>query len=251
MNDDLKILLYQYLTHGITYDVEHYAQRAKKNVALASEQHKNLLELGVGLGRTFIPMHESGAECYGIDSDRSMLAATRSAAGKEIKLNLRLGKIESFLQPHQFSQIQVPLRTLQLLPVKDQACLLQCAAEHLSPNGEILLHLCSPPANGMDGSWRIYRESAIVDGGTMVIEEAVFKNDLSNRFFDGQCTIELRHRFQQFDASGFSTGVWRLAHSLVSWTPEMFAKFARSNGLEEHEQVQLSEGDWISCCSLP
>ena len=90
-----------------------------------------------------------------------------------------------------------------------------------------------------------------IDGGTMVIEEAVFKNDLSNRFFDGQCTIELRHRFQQFDASGFSTGVWRLAHSLVSWTPEMFAKFARSNGLEEHEQIQLSEGDWISCCSLP
>ena len=250
MTDDLKILLYQYLTHGLTYDVEHYLLRARENIAQAPVQSRKLLELGVGLGRTLIPMLETGAECFGIDSNRAMLATARSAAGEDALINLRLGKIESFLQPHQFAQIQVPLRTLQLLSIADQSRLLQSAAEHLSPNGELLLHLCAPPLNKMDGSWRIYRESSVVDGGTMVIEESLFKSELLDPFFEQQCTIELRHRFQQFDATGFSTGTWRLAHSLVSWTPETFSTFACTCGLMEHGQIQLSDGDWISRCSL-
>ena len=250
MTENLKVLLYQYLTHGLTYDVEHYLQRAQKNIADAPQHGKKILELGVGLGRTLIPMLKLGAECYGIDSDRAMLAVARSAAGEDAPINLRLGKIESFLQPHQFSQIQVPLRTFQLLTIEKQGSLLQCAAEHLSPNGELLIHLSAPPIVKIDGSWRIYRESPVADGGIMVIEEALFKNNLSSSFFKEQCTIELRHRFQQFDATGFSTGVWRLAHSLLSWTPQMFSKFAKSHGLKEHAQIQLSEGDWISCCGL-
>ena len=250
MNDDLKILLYQYLTHGLSYDVGHYLHRAQHNIDRASSECNKILELGVGLGRTLLPMVQSGASCYGIDSDRAMLAAAREAAGKEPLIQLRLGKIQSFLQPHQFAQIQVPLRTLQLLSLSDQSSLLRCAAEHLHPHGELLLHLCAPPAERMDGSWRIYRESPVFNGGTMVIEEALFKTDLESPLFPDQCTIELRHRFQQFDASGFSTGTWRLAHTLVSWTPEQFSEFASSCGLTVHAHIQLSEGDWISCCRL-
>ena len=250
MNDELRILLYQYLTLGIGYDIEHYLNRAKENIEDVPSQAQKILELGVGLGRTLFPMLETSAQCYGIDSDRAMLTKAREIAEENPLVHLRLGKIESFLQPHQFAQIQVPLRTLQLLSLSKQAGLLQSAAEHLHPKGELLLHLSSTPENRTDGSWRIYRECPITDGGTMVIEEAVFTTELSDSFFSKQCNIELRHRFQQFNSSGFSTGTWRMAHQLISWTPECFVDFVESCGLKQHNVLKLSDGDWISCCSL-
>jgi SAM-dependent methyltransferase len=256
MNDELRILLYQYLTIGVSYDLTIYTDQAEKRFPLLPPEAQKVLELGVGLGRTLFPLHKLGYECVGLDSDRAMLAAARhahdleqkTADSSETKLELRFGQINSFLLPLTFGQIQVPLRTLQLLSIKEQQGLLNSTADHLHQDGIALFHLCSAPEQALDGVWRIYKEAPVADGGTMLIEEALYSAHTEEPLFEGQVSLQLRHRFQQFDPTGYSTGCWRLAHQLISWKEDPFAQFAERAGLTEIERIPLSQGDWISVC---
>ncbi|MGC1548327.1 MAG: class I SAM-dependent methyltransferase [Rhodanobacter sp.] len=108
---------------------------------LLSDQPMPLLDIGCGMGLLGHYLHACGtlSEYIGIDHDPRKIAAGRQA--------LQHGKLDSLMQLHQADIADLPplqghvvlLDILHYLPASRQTPLLQNAASHLAPDGQLII----------------------------------------------------------------------------------------------------------------
>lgn len=113
----------------------------------AQQQGSPILELACGTGRILIPIAQTGTECYGLDSDREMLAMCETKA-QTLDLNnihLQVASMDDFHYDQEFSYIYIPFRSFQhLLNVEQQMQCLQLVRDHLRDDGIFILDVFAP-----------------------------------------------------------------------------------------------------------
>jgi ubiquinone/menaquinone biosynthesis C-methylase UbiE len=113
----------------------------------AQQQGSPVLELACGTGRILIPIAETGIECYGLDSERQMLALCETKL-QNLHLNnvhLQVASMDDFHYDQKFSLIYVPFRSFQhLLTPEQQLRSLQIVREHLKEDGLFVLDVFAP-----------------------------------------------------------------------------------------------------------
>ena len=102
----LRAQLYNLLCQDVSFDLSIYTQSLKKGDCI--------LELGVGTGRSIQKILAQGFSCTGIDHDSDMIDFCQSQPNLS-GLHVHHRDISCFSLPQRFDQIQIPLRTLQLL----------------------------------------------------------------------------------------------------------------------------------------
>ncbi|MAA80226.1 MAG: hypothetical protein CL916_13310 [Deltaproteobacteria bacterium] len=174
----IRAQLYELLTHNITFDIPFYTQ------SLHSKSER-ILELGVGTGRTVAPLLTQGYSCTGIDNDPHMISFCTQ---KYKTLQLHSTNITKFSLDDRFHQIQAPLRVMHVLSQKERAGTLSCIKKHLLTSGHAIFHISSWKGTDLDGQWRLYSIIPSSDGGEILIEEAMYKDESH---------LHILHRFQQ------------------------------------------------------
>jgi SAM-dependent methyltransferase len=113
----------------------------------AERQGSPILELGCGTGRILIPVAMTGTECYGLDSDRKMLALceTKVRSLDLGNIHLQVASMDNFRYDQKFSYIYIPFRSFQhLLTLEQQMHCLQLIREHLKDDGLFILDVFAP-----------------------------------------------------------------------------------------------------------
>ncbi len=193
---------YDLLTTGsIGGDVEWYVDRALDGAG-------PVLELGVGTGRTAIPVAAAGREVVGLDSDPVMLERCRARIDAEspttrTHISVLQGDMRDFDLGRTFAQVQIPHRAfLHNLTTDDQlACLRRCAA-HLAPEGQLVLNVFHPSLEYM-------AESAPPTAGVMRISGHVDLRELgfvvlfdTTRYDTASQTLVTLHRHEWYSPAG-------------------------------------------------
>lgn len=113
----------------------------------AQQQGSPILELACGTGRILIPIAQTGTECFGLDSDREMLAMCETKV-RALHLNnthLQVASMDDFHYDQKFSYIYIPFRSFQhLLNTEQQLRCLHLVREHLAENGLFVLDVFAP-----------------------------------------------------------------------------------------------------------
>jgi SAM-dependent methyltransferase len=113
----------------------------------AQQQGSPVLELACGTGRILIPIAQTGTECYGLDSDREMLAICERKV-RALELNntqLQVASMDDFHYDVKFSLIYIPFRSFQhLLTLEQQLRCLQLIRDHLKDDGLFVLDVFAP-----------------------------------------------------------------------------------------------------------
>lgn len=131
------------LAHTGTLDIPFY-------VELARECAGPVLELGCGTGRVLVPVAEAGAQAWGLDNSRAMLARARerlAQADPAVVQRIRLveGDMARFDLEETFDRIYIPYRGfLVLLTAEEQIGCLAAVRRHLRPGGRLALSFFNP-----------------------------------------------------------------------------------------------------------
>jgi|GEM_PF-4268644 len=199
----LSAQLYHLLTHRLSFDLEHYRR-------WITPQKGPVLELGVGTGRVLFSLAHSGFTCVGIDSNPEMIGFCRELAeAQPLAISFSQQEMQSFSLAQQFQQIQLPLRTLQLLTPNDRKATLGLIAKHLQPTGHALFHISNFQQQHQQhtGIWKLYNLLPSSDGGQILIEEC------SHILTD---TLQILHRFQHISPLHMVQATYLLEHTLHS-----------------------------------
>ena len=205
--------LYDLLCKDLSFDIDIYLRGLLKNA--------HILELGIGTGRTIKKPLQLGHHCTGIDIDPDMLAFCRAEPMLQ-KLSLYQSDMSDFSIPHTFDQIQLPLRTLQLLPPQKQRSCIQCAVQHLKPKGRILIHISSWKKEHHTGLWHLHRILPTVDGGKMFIEESSLAT---------HSTLELCYKMYHTSKHQQVVANYIVHRSLYCITPQELSQMFASHNL--------------------
>lgn len=109
-----------------------------------------VLECGCGTGRILLPIAETGAEIWGIDNSKKMLAIARANLLKlrhELRQNVRLIQqdMKDFQLDYAFELCIIPFRAfLHLLTVDNQNQALRQIYKHLLKEGHLILDIFAP-----------------------------------------------------------------------------------------------------------
>lgn len=218
----MKQWLYGILTSGRRHDIPFYLNQAK-----------DILELGCGQGDVLLACAKEGSNCFGIDNDTDALKIlSESLNSLPFKENVHLieGDMVSFSISQQFDQIQIPLRTLQLLePSQQRKCLSTCV-KHLKKKGALLLHLAQWTPDDGDRIWRGIGTRESTDGGWFYMEEQLQGNQTSSI---------LLHRVAQVDLNGQVVREWMLKHQLWDLSLTQLEDWLSTEGLTIHGTQNL------------
>lgn len=173
---------------GHLYDLGEAIDDIEFYRALISKSINNVLELGCGTGRVFIPLAKQGVNITGIDYSQSMLneclCKIRGARLRNTKVVL--GDIRDFQLYDSFDMIIAPFRVVQNLEtIQDlQKCLL-CIKKHLSAKGFCILNVFHPylTKEEMGKSW-------VRKGETFGWEKIDPETGYRIRFFDERRKID-------------------------------------------------------------
>jgi len=113
----------------------------------AMQQGGPVLELACGTGRLLIPIAQAGIECYGLDTNRQMLAIceTKVRALSLHNVHLQYASMDDFQYDKQFSLIYCAFRSFQhLLQVNQQIRCLELVKKHLRDDGLLILDVFAP-----------------------------------------------------------------------------------------------------------
>jgi len=147
---------YSVLADYYDLDVAGYEEDISLYDNLGRRHELPLLELGVGTGRAAIPLARAGLHVVGIDKSEAMLAVARKKAEAEPKrssvrthLTVVHGDITHFTLEERFGLVFSPLGGfLHLRTQEEQLRALECARQHLAPDGLVVVDL--PTLEGED-----------------------------------------------------------------------------------------------------
>ncbi|MBN2718624.1 MAG: class I SAM-dependent methyltransferase [Deltaproteobacteria bacterium] len=166
--------LYNLLHTGNPGDVAYYQQCCTPGMTV--------LELGCGSGRIALALQKQGCQVTGLDNDSDMLAEfTKTMQGAIPSAQSHLADMRSFVLDRQFDRIIIPFNGLLcMLSLADVTRVLQTAAAHLTPEGELIFDVYHVPVDfendGMEDEF--YIDTAVLnDDGTQV---EVYEKTLSN-----------------------------------------------------------------------
>ena len=104
-----------------------------------------VLEAGVGTGRIFLPAIESGADIYGIDYSKNMLAVLKTKLPVKEHYRVWVDDIRNFDSGKAFSLVISPFRVFQhLLTIEDQLNALNSIYNVLEPGGRLIFDVFNP-----------------------------------------------------------------------------------------------------------
>jgi SAM-dependent methyltransferase len=117
------------------------------------------LELACGTGRCLLPLAGTGTRITGLDRSPAMLAIARekvAAAALEPRVRLIEGDMRDFSLGRNFGLVFIALNSLMHLETQgEQRRALACAAQHLAPEGRLIVDLFNPsvalPDEGQEG----------------------------------------------------------------------------------------------------
>jgi SAM-dependent methyltransferase len=178
--------LYQLLVYNLSFDLIHYR-------AHIYPQKGPILELGIGTGRTLFPLAEEGFSCVAIENNDDMIAFCQQAIqAKGYDIPIIQGDMCSFSLPNRFQQIQLPLRSIQLLSPEQREQTLDCIHRHLAEHGHAIFHLYNWKRSDHTGHWQMYATLPTSDQGKILIEECSYLEGKNN----DTAQLHLLHRFQ-------------------------------------------------------
>jgi cyclopropane fatty-acyl-phospholipid synthase-like methyltransferase len=226
----LEVTLYKVLTHGLSYDIQYYLEKASKTAG-------PILELGAGTGRISEQLLHNNHTVTGLDLSKSMCSELQVLkdsleADKQQMFVIENQDMRSFSIDTQFSMIIVPLRTIQLLLSAEERnnCFKRCL-EHLEKGGQLLLHLGIFEQSKADSVWRGTWEGPCADGWIEVDELL--------RYLSANNHFQLRHRIHQYNNDGIQVGSWRVAHNLTSLTEEQLDSELTAAGFTKQESQPM------------
>src|SRR5512132_112295 len=102
------------------------------------------LELGIGTGRTALPLAQRGIRVHGIDLSEAMVARLRAKPGAE-QIEVTIGDFATTTVPGQFSVAYLVFNTIMNLTRQDgQVACFQNVAAHLEPGGCFVIEVMVP-----------------------------------------------------------------------------------------------------------
>ncbi|MHB2020937.1 MAG: class I SAM-dependent methyltransferase [Candidatus Xenobia bacterium] len=161
---------YDLISHGVPHDVAFYQEEARQAAG-------PVLELACGTGRVLEGLLEDAAELWGLERSPEMLAAAR--ARLDSRVHLVEGDMRDFSLPRRFALVLIPYRAFQhLLSARDQRKALRCIAQHLEPEGRLIVDLFDPrmeliaphPADGHGEPLRFVLERPTAGGRVLVFK---------------------------------------------------------------------------------
>lgn len=174
----LRAQLYNILCQHISFDLEIYRRYLREDA--------KLLELGIGTGRSLIPLIDHTSVCVGIDNDPDMITFCKTQPEMS-RVHLYQQDISHFSVPFHFTHIHLPLRIIQLLEAPDRHSCIQHCCQHLETGGRIIIHVSLWKPDQHTGHWRFFQARPTDDGGKMIIEECALAR---------QNTLELCYKMQ-------------------------------------------------------
>lgn len=123
-------------------DVAFYTRIAKK--------HDRVLEYGIGNGRIALPIARGGAQVFGVDQSRAMLADLRARLKRQppelrARIEMRTGDMRSVRLKQRFPLVICPFNTLlHLYTRQDVERWLARVRDHIEPRGRLVLDISMP-----------------------------------------------------------------------------------------------------------
>lgn len=194
------------------YDLFHPPDAEDSDIAyylgLARETGGPVLELGVGTGRTLLPIARGGVEIWGLDTSQRMLDALRERLGGEAdgvagRVRVLEGDMRSFALDQRFALITIPFRGFLHNTTRDDqlACLRACHA-HLTDGGVLAFSVFHPSlefmgqnTGALSGVWRWRGERPLPDGGRVTLSDCTTYDTVNQR-------LSARLRYDAWDADG-------------------------------------------------
>ena len=187
--------LYSLFTEHITSDLPFYVSDVQ-----------TVLELGCGTGRVLLPCAQNGAQCVGIDHSTEALDSCRKTFERsDLSVTLHHMDMTEFELNQSFEQIQLPLRTFQLLPPSLWSLCLKKCHQHLVPNGTLKMHLSPHIQESPTRAWTPIGTRQSTDGGWFLLEEAVHH--------ESHCT-NLYHKASHISPQASNLQSWLMHHKL-------------------------------------
>ena len=194
------------------YDLFHPPQAEDSDIALyqqlARESGGPVLELGVGTGRTLLPIARDGVSIVGMDTSPRMLEALRQrlageAAEVRERVRIETGDMRDFSLEERFSLITIPFRGFLHNQTKgDQRACLRACHRHLCSGGALAFSVFHPSLEfGRDddalvsGVWRWRGSRERADGGHVDLSECTIYDTEQQR-------LSARLRYEAYDARG-------------------------------------------------
>lgn len=111
-----------------------------------------LLELGIGTGRVALPLVERGLDVHGVDSSPDMISALRAKpSGGAVTVHEGDFSDVGALVDGSYAVVFVVFNTLFELPTQEaQVRCLAGVAEHLTPNGVLVVEALAPEVTRLD-----------------------------------------------------------------------------------------------------
>jgi SAM-dependent methyltransferase len=139
------------------YDIEHARIDTPVTIRYLSEMVNggDILEFGVGTGRLAIPLAASARQVIGVDSSPHMLAV---AACDPLPPNLTLvqGDAATWSCGQRFDLVLCVFNVLLHLTTQDaQIAVIRNAADHLKPDGSLIIENVHPPLRALEEGERI------------------------------------------------------------------------------------------------
>jgi SAM-dependent methyltransferase len=122
-----------------------------------------VLELGIGTGRTALPLAATGVEVHGIDASEAMVARLREKPGGDA-ITVTIGDFSTVPVEGEFALIYVVFNTLFALPTSEeqQQCFANVAAR-LAPGGVFVVEAFVPDPARFDRGQRVHVEHIAID----------------------------------------------------------------------------------------
>lgn len=113
---------------------------------LAGQHSGQILELGCGTGRVYLPLLQAGSQVLGIDRDADMLAVLRKGAEPSFEERLALVQADftCFRLARRFELILMPCNTFSTLSAPERRATLAIILTHLAPAGCFAFQIPSP-----------------------------------------------------------------------------------------------------------
>ena len=210
----LRAQLYDILCRGIDFDIDIYRSHLLPNTAL--------LELGVGTGRSILPLIDQTHTCVGIDHDPDMIAFCTQHPRLQ-RLQLLQQDIATFSLPQRFNNIHIPLRTFQLLQPAQQKQCIDTLCTHLEDTACIIIHISLWKPDQHTGHWRFSQAYTTEDGGKMLIEESALAHHKQ---------LELCYKIHQTGHNQLIQASYMIHRTLYCCTPDTLIHMLEKHGLQ-------------------
>lgn len=166
-------------------------------LALSRSAGGTVLELGAGTGRILMPLLEAGADAYGLEFDRQMLAHGKAKIAEKLgdaaALRLTQGDMRRFRHDRSYDLVLVPYNSFCLL--QDRAELdrtLSSVERHLMPSGKLAFDIIL--ADALPWSEPPYRWNS--DGQVEVAGTGVVRFEEEGVYDPATRAHQIRQRFQ-------------------------------------------------------